>query len=203
MKTADEKIQKNDSPKRSFLMRLASDFFLGCLALLPLAAFSFILYYLIYLVESVGSAIFGITKSRWSTILVCLFLIVLLIYCGRKLRRRENSLLSLFEKHIILKIPVIGSWYETFRDIVQNLTGRNKESYLGTAKVPVTGGYILGFVTKRELLADGTAQVTVFVPTSPNPTTGLVFFFPEAVVEYCDMTPEKAFTTIISLGVKS
>ena len=66
-----------------------------------------------------------------------------------------------------------------------------------------TGGYIIGFVSRREVLADGTAQLTVFVPTSPNPTTGLVFFFPEEEVEYLDMTPEKAFTKIISLGVKS
>ena len=69
--------------------------------------------------------------------------------------------------------------------------------------MPVAGGYIIGFVSRREVLEDGSVQLTIFVPTSPNPTTGLVFFFPEEKVEYLDLTPERAFTKIISLGVKS
>ena len=62
---------------------------------------------------------------------------------------------------------------------------------------------MIGFVTKREAAKDGSSTVTVFVPTSPNPTTGLVLFFPEDKIKYVDMTPEKAFTKIISLGMKS
>ncbi|WP_303321641.1 DUF502 domain-containing protein [Cloacibacillus evryensis] len=202
--------KNNDSAKKpdkgnvSFMGRLGRDFFLGCVAFLPLALFIFLFYYLIYFFESIGSVIFGITQSRRTTVAISVFLVFLLIYIGRKLRRRERSILNLLEQFIITKIPVVGGWYTTFRDILQTFTARGGEnSYLGTAKVPVAGGYIIGFVSRREVLADGTAQLTVFVPTSPNPTTGLVFFFPEEEVEYLDMTPEKAFTKIISLGVKS
>ena len=196
--------KKPDKGNVSFMGRLGRDFFLGCVAFLPLALFIFLFYYLIYFFESIGSVIFGITQSRRTTVAISVFLVFLLIYIGRKLRRRERSILNLLEQFIITKIPVVGGWYTTFRDILQTFTARGGEnSYLGTAKVPVAGGYIMGFVSRREVLADGTAQLTVFVPTSPNPTTGLVFFFPEEEVEYLDMTPEKAFTKIISLGVKS
>ena len=196
--------KKPDKGNVSFMGRLGRDFFLGCVAFLPLALFIFLFYYLIYFFESIGSVIFGITQSRRTTVAIRVFLVFLLIYIGRKLRRRERSILNLLEQFIITKIPVVGGWYTTFRDILQTFTARGGEnSYLGTAKVPVAGGYIIGFVSRREVLADGTAQLTVFVPTSPNPTTGLVFFFPEEEVEYLDMTPEKAFTKIISLGVKS
>ena len=196
--------KKPDKGNVSFMGRLGRDFFLGCVAFLPLALFIFLFYYLIYFFESIGSVIFGITQSRRTTVALSVFLVFLLIYIGRKLRRRERSILNLLEQFIITKIPVVGGWYTTFRDILQTFTARGGEnSYLGTAKVPVAGGYIIGFVSRREVLADGTAQLTVFVPTSPNPTTGLVFFFPEEEVEYLDMTPEKAFTKIISLGVKS
>lgn len=196
--------KKPDKGNVSFMGRLGRDFFLGCVSFLPLALFIFLFYYLIYFFESIGSVIFGITQSRRTTVAISVFLVFLLIYIGRKLRRRERSILNLLEQFIITKIPVVGGWYTTFRDILQTFTARGGEnSYLGTAKVPVAGGYIIGFVSRREVLADGTAQLTVFVPTSPNPTTGLVFFFPEEEVEYLDMTPEKAFTKIISLGVKS
>ena len=196
--------KKPDKGNVSFMGRLGRDFFLGCVAFLPLALFIFLFYYLIYFFESIGSVIFGITQSRRTTVAISVFLVFLLIYIGRKLRRRERSILNLLEQFIITKIPVVGGWYTTFRDILQTFTARGGEnSYLGTAKAPVAGGYIIGFVSRREVLADGTAQLTVFVPTTPNPTTGLVFFFPEEEVEYLDMTPEKAFTKIISLGVKS
>ena len=76
-------------------------------------------------------------------------------------------------------------------------------NYMQPKTLKVVGeGYIIGFVTKRETDAEGISNVTIFVPTSPNPTTGLVFFFPEDKIEYLDMSPERAFSKIISLGMK-
>lgn len=186
-----------------FLRTLGRDFFLGCIALLPLALFVFVFYYLIYLCDMFGALIFGFTQSRRSTALIIVFLVCLLVYIGRKLRRRERSLLSLLEQLVITKIPVVGGWYATFRDILQTFTASGGVGYLGTVKIPVGSGYVIAFVSKREEMPDGSARVTVFVPTSPNPTTGFVLFFDEKDIEYLDIPPEKAFTLIISLGVKS
>lgn len=200
---ADEGENTKKGGEAGFLRTLGRDFFLGCVALLPLALFVFVFYYLIYLCEMFGALIFGFTQSRRSTALIIVFLVCLLVYIGRKLRRRERSLLSLLEQLVITKIPVIGGWYATFRDILQTFTASGGSSYLGTVKIPVGKGYVIAFVSKREVAADGTARVTVFVPTSPNPTTGFVLFFDERDIEYLDIPPEKAFTLIISLGVKS
>ena len=200
---ADEGENTKKGGEAGFLRTLGRDFFLGCVALLPLALFVFVFYYLIYLCEMFGALIFGFTQSRRSTALIIVFLVCLLVYIGRKLRRRERSLLSLLEQLVITKIPVIGGWYATFRDILQTFTASGGSSYLGTVKIPVGKGYVIAFVSKREEMPDGTACVTVFVPTSPNPTTGFVLFFDEKDIEYLDIPPEKAFTLIISLGVKS
>ena len=200
---ADEGENTKKGGEAGFLRTLGRDFFLGCVALLPLALFVFVFYYLIYLCEMFGALIFGFTQSRRSTALIIVFLVCLLVYIGRKLRRRERSLLSLLEQLVITKIPVIGGWYATFRDILQTFTASGGSSYLGTVKIPVGKGYVIAFVSKREVTTDGTARVTVFVPTSPNPTTGFVLFFDEKDIEYLDIPPEKAFTMIISLGVKS
>ncbi|WP_300262240.1 DUF502 domain-containing protein [uncultured Cloacibacillus sp.] len=200
---ADEGKNTKKGGEAGFLRTLGRDFFLGCVALLPLALFVFVFYYLIYLCEMFGALIFGFTQSRRSTALIIVFLVCLLVYIGRKLRRRERSLLSLLEQLVITKIPVIGGWYATFRDILQTFTASGGSSYLGTVKIPVGKGYVIAFVSKREVMPDGAARVTVFVPTSPNPTTGFVLFFDERDIEYLDIPPEKAFTLIISLGVKS
>ena len=198
--------EKKEGGKKSggkkFLNETARDFFMGCVALMPLALFIALFFYLLLFFESVGSVIFGITQSRGSTAAIGVFLVLATIYIGRKLRRRERSLLSLFEQFVILKIPVIGGWYNVVRDIIQTFTSGGGRNYLGTAKIPAAGGYIIGFVTSREEIPGGSVQLSVFVPTSPNPTTGLVFFIPEENVEYIDLSPENAFTKLISLGVK-
>lgn len=201
----DSEKQENEGKKshESRIGRIAKDFFLGCIALIPLAVFVFLFYYLLILFEALGGVIFGITKSAKTTAAVTMFIIFLLTYTGRKLRRKEKWFLDIVDQ-LISKIPLVGGWYATFREIVQTFTaGGGDGGYLGTAKVPCGEGYIIGFVTKREKAADGSRRVTIFVPTSPNPTTGLVLFFPEESVEYLNLTPEKAFTKIISLGMKS
>ncbi len=192
---------KKEASSESLIGRTAKDFFLGCLALIPLAVFIFTFYYLVIFFESIAEMLFGLTKSVGTSAAISIIIIFLLIYTGRKLRLREKWLLNIIESGIS-KIPVIGGWYATFKDMIQTFTSGGERGYLGTAKVPCGEGYIIGFVTKRETDAEGLFNVTIFVPTSPNPTTGLVFFFPEDKIEYLDMTPEKAFSKIISLGMK-
>ncbi|MDL2298289.1 DUF502 domain-containing protein [Synergistaceae bacterium OttesenSCG-928-D05] len=184
--------------------RVARDFFLGCLAFVPFALFAFIIYYVFIFFQWSGRIFFGLTSSRETSFALLVFVALLVLYTGRKLRRQEKWFLNFVEQGII-KIPILGGWYELFRDMVQTFTagGVGGKHYLGTARVPFGTGYIIGFVTRRDIAPDGTAQVTIFVPTSPNPTTGLVFFFPEESVSYLDLSPEQAFTKVISLGMKA
>ena len=143
-----ERVKNTEKEGGPGLLRtLGRDFFLGCVALLPLALFVFVFYYLIELCEMFGLLIFGFTESRRSTALIIIFLVCLLVYIGRKLRRRERSLLSLLEQLVITKIPVIGGWYATFRDILQTFTASGGSSYLGTVKIPVGKGYVIAFVS--------------------------------------------------------
>lgn len=201
-KDVKETQQKKKISIGGFLKGLPRDFLLGCLAFLPLALLVFITYYFFNLLLSIGRIFFGITDSRTTSATLLAIVIITLIYTGMKLRRKERWLLNFLEQ-AIAKIPVLGGWYVTFRDIVQTFTAGSDKNYLGTVAVPVGEGYIIGFITNREIDSDGNANVTVFVPTSPNPTTGLVFFYPEGAVKKIDLTPEQAFTRVISLGMKS
>lgn len=196
--------QKNaKKSNRGVIGSLFRDFFLGCVAFVPLALLAFITYYAFSLLSSLGRMFFGLTSSRETSAALLALVIVILVYSGRKLRRQERWFWNILEMGI-MRIPVLGSWYATVRDIVQTFTaGSGEKSYLGTVAVSVGSGYIIGFVTKKEEQPDGSVSVTVFVPTSPNPTTGLVFFYPESDVRYLDMSAEEAFSRVISLGMKS
>lgn len=195
---------KKDSTEhnqRNFLQKIIKDFVMGCIAFIPLGLFVFVTYYIFKLIYNLLRLLFGITESRTTSVIIGIIVILILIYAGRKIRRRERWLLDFIET-VISKIPVIGGWYPTVRDLILNFTSDKDRNYMGTAQIPFGTGYIIGFVTKKEIDADGNTNVAIFVPTSPNPTTGLVFFFPEKDITYIDLTPEKAFTKIISLGTK-
>jgi uncharacterized membrane protein len=70
---------------------------------------------------------------------------------------------------------------------------------------PRVGIWSLGFITNSsdsdyyDLGIDG-ELVSVFVPTTPNPTSGYLLFFPRSEVKILDISVEEALRTIISLG---
>ena len=79
---------KKEASSESLIGRTAKDFFLGCLALIPLAVFIFTFYYLVIFFESIAEMLFGLTKSVGTSAAISIIIIFLLIYTGRKLRLR-------------------------------------------------------------------------------------------------------------------
>ncbi|EFQ24402.1 DUF502 domain-containing protein [Aminomonas paucivorans] len=174
----------------------------GLLVFLPLIVLVVVLRFLFEAVQSLAALVFGLTRSVPGAVGVFLVTLALIFYAGHKLRRREKWLLDRVER-FLAALPLLGSWYQTLKDLVEVLAGPGqKDRYLGVVKVPFGSGHVLGFVTRREVL-EGRTTLTVFVPTSPNPTSGIVLFFPEEAVLPTDLSPESAFARIISLGLKA
>jgi uncharacterized membrane protein len=68
------------------------------------------------------------------------------------------------------------------------------------AEFPFKGRYAIGFVTNRIKSQSREAHCTVFVPTTPNPTSGYLIIIPEKELIFLDMPVDDAFKYIISLG---
>lgn len=186
----------------SFWKNLGKNFFTGIIVFLPLILLVLIVRFLVDTSIILGINLLGVTKSLELTILVFVLVIVVITYAGYKFRNREQWILTYLE-NLIVSIPYVGTWYKILKDLIASFSGTGgvEDKYLGVARIPLGNGYILGFVTNRQVL-DGEIQVTVFMPTSPNPTSGIVLFFPEKDIQYLPISAERAFTRIISLGVK-
>jgi len=191
-------------PQRpSFLENFGKNVFMGILVFLPLVVLLFIVRFLLETTLQIGGALFGKTQSLEATVGILLGIVFFLAYAGHKFRSREKWLLTYMEK-LILSVPFLGSWYGILKDLIGSFSGASQdEKYLGVVQVPFGKAHVLGFVTRKTEGKDGDTDLTVFVPTSPNPTSGLVFFFKERDVVYTNLTPEDAFTRIISLGIKA
>lgn len=104
---------------------------------------------------------------------------------------------------LLMRIPFLRDIYGSSKLIMETFT---KPEGIGFKRVvmfeyPRPGMRALGFVTNETTLADGTREVAVFLPTTPNPTTGFVLFLPSSQVEPTKLTVEEAVKIVVSGGV--
>ncbi|MGB5135134.1 MAG: DUF502 domain-containing protein [Prochlorococcaceae cyanobacterium] len=114
-----------------------------------------------------------------------------------------------FGEGTLLRIPLAGSVYKTLKQLLETFLQGNATRFRRVVLVeyPREGLYALGFVTGPlgTTIQSGFTEpmLSVFIPTSPNPTTGWYTVVPERLVKDLDLTVEDAFRTIISAGIVS
>lgn len=111
--------------------------------------------------------------------------------------------------YILHRIPIIKTIYKASQQVIQTILGTTSRSFKQVVMVPfpVDGAYALGLVSSPPpALCEttvGEKLITVFVPTTPNPTSGYLMMYKEKEVVYLDMKIDEAFKYIISCGVIS
>lgn len=108
---------------------------------------------------------------------------------------------------LVRRIPVVGAVYsgaKTFSETVLTDKGRSFKQVV-MVEFPRSGMFAVGFITSEELeeVQAKTSQdvVCVFVPTTPNPTTGFLVAIARAEIVPLDMTVDEAFRMLLTLGV--
>jgi uncharacterized membrane protein len=108
---------------------------------------------------------------------------------------------------LVRRIPVVGAVYggaKTFSETVLTDKGSSFKQVV-MVEFPRKGVFSIGFITSHDLeeaQAKTAQEVTcVFVPTTPNPTTGFIVLVPKEEVVIMDMTVDEAFKMLLTLGV--
>lgn len=112
-----------------------------------------------------------------------------------------------FTEYLVKRIPLVNSIYKTCQDVIKTIFTSKSNSFKQVVLVrfPHPQTYSIGLITREEIPSLAKTShanaIAVFVPTTPNPTSGfLVMFKPEDII-YLDMKVEDAFKYIISCGV--
>jgi len=117
-----------------------------------------------------------------------------------------KSLIKLGDR-ILHRIPLVNKVYKTTQDIVNTIfiTDKNSFKQVIMAPFPYKGLYSIGFISRNapETCSDKAKKslVSVFIPTTPNPTTGFLILFKKEDLIYLDMKTEDAIKYIVSCGV--
>jgi uncharacterized membrane protein len=148
-------------------------------------------------------ALFGMYVPGLGVILSLLLLlltgvVVKNLFGGRMVRGLES---------LVRRVPVIGPVYsgaKTFSETVLTEKGSSFKQVV-MVEFPRKGVFSIGFITSEDLeeVQARTAQdvTCVFVPTTPNPTTGFIILVPRDEVVRLDMTVDDAFKMLLTLGV--
>lgn len=115
-----------------------------------------------------------------------------------------QKLLEYVAEHVIRRIPVVRSIYNALEQLLHTLAPGGGAQFHRVVYVeyPRQGVWALAFVTgpaRSPNVPEG--LLNVYVPTTPNPTSGFHLMVPEGEVRPCDLSVEEAFRTLLSLGI--
>jgi uncharacterized membrane protein len=193
--------------KKSFFSRLRNNFIAGIVVLIPIGI---TLYLTLFIIKISGKIIpkkinpnnylpFDIPGVE---ILIALFLItfigwISLSFIGKKFFDIFNNFLK--------KIPILRTIYSAIGQMTESFTKTdNSEKSVVLLEYPRKGIWVVGFATKENhgVIKDKVKEdlVNVFVPTTPNPTSGFLLMLPKKDLIYLSVSFEQASKFIVSAG---
>lgn len=109
---------------------------------------------------------------------------------------------------LVKKVPVIGSVYGGVRQTLQSLFGGGEKKFGKAVLVeyPRAGSWTIGLVTSERVPpvirdALGREMMSVYIPTTPNPTSGFLLFVPKEETKSLNIKVDEALKLIVSLGL--
>ena len=196
--------------KSSITSKLRNAFIAGIVVLVPIG---FTLYLTLFLIKISSKLIpneinpnnylpFSIPglEILLSVIFITIVGGISLSFFGKKILNLINDLFK--------RIPILRTIYSAIGQMTESFTSKsdNKKSVV-LIEYPKKGSWAVGFATKENKgeISKKTSKelINVFVPTTPNPTSGFLLMFPKDEVIYLDMTFEEASKFIVSAGTSS
>lgn len=201
--------------KRQFI-KWRTDFFTGLAIVLPIVLTLAIASWLFHSISSFTNIIlFFIPKTithneygqmhwYWSAIAL-IIAIVLVAVLGRLARYYiGRKIISLVDR-LMTQLPLLNKIYTTIKQVNEAFTGK-RTAFKKVVMVPFPqqGCYSIGFIVSENYPEFSrklqTKIVGVFIPTTPNPTTGFLVMFPENEIIYLNMSVADGVKLILSLG---
>jgi uncharacterized membrane protein len=147
------------------------------------------------------ASVLGISIPGFGVILAISILLITGMLAANLFGRRLVS----FWEAILSRIPLVRSIYSSVKQISSTILDSSGNSFRKVVMLeyPRKGIWSIGFLSNENINIDGLDKdlVAVFVPTTPNPTSGFILMVPRNDVTELNMTVEEGFKFIISMAV--
>ena len=192
--------------KKTPVRLVRNKFLTGILTLLPI----YITYLLIRFIIGIAPDIpylktipFFSNNEVLARIIEFLVVLLVIIFIGLVVSNVVGKRLFAFFENIMEKLPLINTIYTSSRQIMQTLTmpGKGNFKQVVLIEYPRKGLWTLAFVTAYSKSKSGVQYVHVFLPTTPNPTSGFMLFVKEKDIRPSGLSIEEGLKTLISGGM--
>ena len=182
--------------------------FTGLLSILPIYATYWIVKQLFLLFSSPGTKLyyltFGDNTFKYLPEFIGFLLTIISIYIiGRFVTNvLGKSLLHEIEK-LVERIPIVSLVYKTVKQITESISSQNNNAFKKVIQLeyPRKGLWTLAMVTGESTDRVGNEYFHIFVPTTPNPTSGYMIYALKSDTVETELTVEEALKIIISGGM--
>jgi uncharacterized membrane protein len=200
----------NKKKKKSLTLILRNYFITGVVVLIPIGFTLYLTKFLIGISSNIIPQ--NINPNNYLPyaipgieILISVFFIT--IVGGLSLSFLGKRILKLIDD-LFKRIPFLRTIYSAILQMTESFSNQdNKKKSVVLVEYPRKGVWAVGFATKENKgeMADKTSKklINVFVPTTPNPTSGFLLMFPVDEVIHLDMSFEEASKFIVSAGTSS
>jgi len=193
--------------------KIKSNLLAGIATIVPLALTVYVLQVTLEITYWIGGTVaeplkrfvdvtfpgFGLLSS-----LVGLIIVFLALFIFGALARNVfgKKVVGWFES-IFKKIPLIDTIYGTTKQLIETVSGSNNDSFQKVVYVeyPRIGMWTLGFVTSESTNQANEEFYHIFVPTTPNPTSGFFLIIAKEDTTPADIDVEEAFNMIVTSGI--
>ncbi len=216
IRTAEIKRQKENRAFMKLGAKLRAYFFTGILVTAPVAMTFYVAYKIILWVDTgVNKLLPPQLRSYYDTLpftipgLGIIVLIVAMTFVGMFAAGFIGKFFIRLGDWIVKRIPLISTVYSLLKKVFETFLSDKTSAFSKVVllEYPRKGIWILGLVSTdtegevKDILKQ--EMVNVFVPTTPNPTSGFLIFMPKQDLIYLDMSVEEALKFIISGGIVS
>ena len=193
--------------KRSIFVKFRNYFITGVVVLIPIG----ITIYLTLFIIKISSSIIPkeINPNHYLPYNIpgveILIAIIIITFIGWLSLSFIGKRMLLIFNNLLKKIPILRTIYSAIVQMTETFTtGDTNRKNVVLVEYPRKGTWAVGFATNKNTgeikNKIGQEVVNVFVPTTPNPTSGFLLMFPKEDVIYLDITFEQASKFIVSAG---
>jgi uncharacterized membrane protein len=179
-------------------------FITGMLVIIPIWVTYYVLSAMLGIIDGLLGDLPGHFLGMTFPGLGIITLIVIVLTVGVLSANYLGTRLVRYSDRLMQKLPLVRGVYTTVKQIMETFSVKQNFHGVGLVEYPRKGCYSVGFITGEVPGANMKLSgrfMTVFVPTTPNPTAGFLLVLPESEVVRLDMTVEQGMKFIVSLGL--
>ena len=181
-----------------FTKKLLNDFLIGVFAVIPIVVVLQIIIFVKGLVSELFQVVYGFSDNYLYTAMVFTVSFIILMWIGSTIAKKGRSwVISAFD-FVIDRIPFLNTIYRVLKKVFNMISSHEQTMAKEVVYIeyPKEGLWVPAYVTNRY-----DDKYILFVPTSPNPTSGFTVIVDKSKIVKSAMDIEEATSFIVSVGV--